>query len=115
MSADDIRNIAARSGIAGHLALGQSVRVINTYGQHVVDAWPLNTVDPPEFMSMEHSHAAVRKTTPVVGESYQSNRRRPILTVTAESSPGVHGTLIASCDPKRCHDLGHTGHHDNCT
>lgn len=101
--------------IPEHLALGQSVRVINTHGQQVVDAWPVSTANSAEFMSMEPSRAAVRKATPVVGESYQTNCRRSILTVTAGTSPGVHDTLVASCDPKRCHGLGYIGHHDNCT
>jgi uncharacterized protein YcgI (DUF1989 family) len=111
----DIRTIPARSGIAVKLDRGQAVRVINTHGQQVVDTWAICGGDTAEYMSMEHSRAAVRKATPGVGESYVTNRRRPILTVTADTSPGVHDTLIASCDPERYRDLGHRGHHDNCT
>ena len=44
-----------------------------------------------------------------------TNRRRPILTMLEDSSPGVHDTLVASCDVHRYHKLGHKGYHDNCT
>jgi uncharacterized protein YcgI (DUF1989 family) len=115
MTIADIRLIAARSGSAVNLTRGQCARVINTHGQQVVDAWAFSVTDTTEFMSMEHSRASVRKATPGTGQSYQTNRRRPILTVTADTSPGVHDTLIASCDPQRYRDLGHSGYHDNCT
>ena len=44
-----------------------------------------------------------------------TNRRRPILTLAADSSPGVHDTLIAACDIHRYRQLGYAGLHDNCT
>jgi uncharacterized protein YcgI (DUF1989 family) len=37
------------------------------------------------------------------------------LTVTEDTSPGVHDTLIAACDVYRYRGLGVQGHHDNCT
>jgi len=37
-----------------------------------------------------------------------------LLTVVADTSPGVHDTLIASCDPERYRQLGFNGRHDNC-
>lgn len=36
------------------------------------------------------------------------------MTVAADTSPGIHDTLIASCDAARYRLLGHPGHHDNC-
>ncbi|MEL0020792.1 MAG: urea carboxylase-associated family protein [Rickettsiales bacterium] len=112
---DTLETIPERAGTATRLAAGQSVRVVNTHGQQVVDTWAFAAADPGEFMSMEHSRAAFRKANPDVGDTYVTNRRRGILTVTADTSPGVHDTLIASCDPYRYAQLGHVGHHDNCT
>ncbi|WP_233422013.1 urea carboxylase-associated family protein [Ruegeria profundi] len=43
------------------------------------------------------------------------NRRRPILTLVEDTSPGVHDTFVASCDIYRYAQLGHQGYHDNCT
>jgi uncharacterized protein YcgI (DUF1989 family) len=113
--AQALQTIPARRGIAARLNAGQSITVINTHGTQVVDAWAFNAKDVAEFMSMEHSRAQVRKLCLEVGDSYMTNLRRPILTVVADTSPGRHDTLIASCDVHRYHALGHQGHHDNCT
>ena len=48
------------------------------------------------------------------GDSYYSNRRRPILTVIEDTSPGIHDTLMAACDNERYGLLGCTEYHDNC-
>ena len=45
----------------------------------------------------------------------RTNRRRPILTLTEDTSGGIHDTLIAACDRYRYAFLGVEGHHDNCT
>ena len=109
------QTIPARRGVAARLKAGQSITVINTHGTQVVDAWAFNAADVAEFMSMEHSRAQVRKLCLELGDTYMTNLRRKILTVVADTSPGRHDTLIASCDQHRYHALGHKGHHDNCT
>jgi uncharacterized protein YcgI (DUF1989 family) len=43
-----------------------------------------------------------------------TNRRRPILTLVEDTSPGIHDTLCAACDRYRYELLGVKGHHDNC-
>jgi uncharacterized protein YcgI (DUF1989 family) len=40
--------------------------------------------------------------------------RRTLLTVTADTSPGVHETLMASCDAERYRLLAYQGRHDSC-
>jgi len=52
---------------------------------------------------------------PRPGDALVTNRRRPLLTLLEDGSPGVHDTLIAACDVHRYRGLGHEGHHDNCT
>ena len=47
--------IPARRGRAARVSKGQTVKVINTKGQQVVDTWAFNADDLREFMSMEHS------------------------------------------------------------
>ena len=51
---------------------------------------------------------------PVAGDKMITNRRRPILTLTEDNSPGRHDTLIAPCDNERYGLLGCTHYHDNC-
>ncbi|MED5573813.1 MAG: urea carboxylase-associated family protein, partial [Pseudomonadota bacterium] len=112
---NEILTIPARKGVAAAVHAGHSVHVINTHGQQVVDTWAFNADDISEFMSMEHSRAAFRRANPRTGDTYVTNRRRPILHVAEDTSPGIHDTLIAACDPYRYEQLGHVGHHDNCT
>jgi uncharacterized protein len=106
--------IPARSGRAHRLAKGQSVKVINTHGNQVVDFWAFNANDPREYMGMEHCRAYWTRLFPVVGDPMITNRRRPILTLTEDTSPGRHDTLIAPCDNERYGLLGCTAYHDNC-
>jgi uncharacterized protein len=107
--------IPARRGKAVHLSRGQSVRVVNTHGQQVVDTWAFNTADIGEFMSMEHTRIAIGRIIPGVGDALVSNRRRPILTLAEDTSGGIHDTLVAACDRWRYELLGCAGYHDNCT
>ena len=106
--------IPARRGMAAHLARGQTVEVVNTTGQQVVDTWAFAAGELGEFMSMEHSRVAIGRIIPAVGDTFVTNRRRPILTVVADNSGGIHDTLFAACDRWRYETLGCTEYHDNC-
>lgn len=119
MNANDrpkgLQLIPARKGAAARVGKGQVVTVINTHGSQVVDTWAFRADDLSEFMSMEHSRGAMLKVNPGNGDTLRSNRRRPMLTIVEDTSGGVHDTLIAACDRYRYEQLGHVGHHDNCT
>jgi uncharacterized protein YcgI (DUF1989 family) len=110
----EVQEIPARRGRAVRLAKGQSVKIINTHGNQVVDTWAFNAGDLREYMGMEHCRAFWTRLFPEVGDTMVTNRRRPILTLTEDTSPGRHDTLIAPCDNERYGLLGCTGHHDNC-
>ena len=47
--------IPARRGKAAFVSAGQTVTVINTHGEQVVDTWAFNRADLAEFMSNEHT------------------------------------------------------------
>src|SRR5262245_1343461 len=106
--------VPARKGKAARLNRGALVRLVNTHGRQVVDTWAFNRHDMTEFMSMEHSHAALSKILPTTGDTMVSNRRRPILSFVEDDSGGIHDTLIAACDARRYELLGVAGHHDSC-
>ncbi|TNC07719.1 urea carboxylase-associated family protein [Methylobacterium terricola] len=110
----DLVTIPARRGKATRVAKGQTIKVINTHGEQVVDTWAFNADDRTEFMSMEHSRAHILKVIPVVGDTMLTNRRRPILTFLEDTAGGVHDTLMAACDKHRYKFLGVEGYHDNC-
>ncbi len=115
MTGATLISIPARRGKAVLVDQGQSVRVINTHGQQVVDTWAFRRGDLTEFMSMEHSRTSLGRIMPLVGESMVTNRRQPILTLVDDTSGGIHDTLLAACDRYRYKLLGCEGYHDNCT
>ena len=49
--------IPARRGKAAFVSAGQTVTVINTHGEQVVDTWAFNRADLGEFMSNQHTRA----------------------------------------------------------
>jgi uncharacterized protein YcgI (DUF1989 family) len=107
--------IPAKEGRGVFLRRGQILTVINTHGSQVVDTWAYSSTDVREYMSMEHSRASMLKVTPGVGDALVTNRRRPILRVVEDTSPGVHDTLIAACDRYRYQELGAPPEHANCS
>ncbi len=107
--------IPARRGKAAFVLAGQTVTVINTHGEQVVDTWAFNHADLGEFMSNEHTRAHSLHLVPKPGDVLRTNKRRPILTLTDDTSGGIHDTLIAACDCYRYAFLGVEGYHDNCT
>src|ERR1700676_4496631 len=90
--------IPARSGKAAFVAAGQVITVINTPGEQVVDTWDFNRNDLSAFMSNEHTRAHSLHLIPKTGDILRTNKRRPILTLTEDTSGGIHDTLIAACD-----------------
>ena len=116
MSSDTPLNIVPpRRGQAVKLSCGQALKIVNTHGTQVVDTWCFNADDMKEFMSMEHHRAVTQSLFPAEGDLLHSNRRRPILQLEVDTSPGRHDTLIAACDVHRYALLGCNSYHDNCT
>lgn len=113
MSAEPII-VAARRGRAIRVPSGSLIRIINIHGKQVVDTWALNARDTAEHLSMEHTRASLCKVVPQRGDTLVTNRRRPILSLEEDTSPGAHDTLIAACDRYRYEQLGVVGYHDNC-
>jgi len=89
--------IPAKSARAVDLAKGAVVRIVNTEGHQVVDTWAFAAADPAECLSMEHSRSATYRILFRPGDTLVTNRFRPILTILADTSPGIHDTLHAAC------------------
>lgn len=111
----ELFTLPARSGRAVRIRAGEAIQIINTHGSQVVDTWAFNAEDLTEFMSNEHMRATLGKLWPGKGDALITNRRRAILLVEEDTSPGRHDTLIAACDDYRYGLLGCTDYHDNCT
>jgi len=106
--------VQARKGAGYRLKAGQSFKVINTHGTQVVDFWAVSLDDPAEYLSMVHTRSTIFKSWPRAGDLLYSNRREPILKFSEDTSPGIHDTVIAPCDPARYRILGVEGFHDSC-
>ncbi|MTE13383.1 DUF1989 domain-containing protein [Nocardia aurantiaca] len=95
------------------LRAGQSLRITDVDGGQVGDVFAYNADDLTEHHSASHTRTHTARLFPTLGESFVTNRRRPILTYVADTSPGVHDMLIAACDPERYAAYGDP-EHANC-
>ena len=93
---------------------GQRVRVVDIEGGQVGDVFAFAADDPTEYLSASHTRTHTSRLFPHVGEAFVTDRRRPILTVAADTSPGAHDMLIAACDPERYLALGADAAHASC-
>ncbi|MGH2581193.1 MAG: DUF1989 domain-containing protein, partial [Actinomycetota bacterium] len=89
-------------------------KVVDVEGGQVVDLFAFVRDDFAEYASAEHTRVAVDRLFPLVGEAFVTNRRRPILRMEQDRSPGVHDMLCAACDPARYRLLGVEGWHASC-
>ena len=106
--------VPAREGVATLVRTGQRIRVVDTEGGQVGDCFAFNAADLTEHLSAPHTRAFNTRLFPQVGEPFVTNKRRPILTLAADDSPGIHDFLLAACDPDRYTGLGVKEWHASC-
>lgn len=102
--------VPAGAGRAVWVRRGERVRVIDVEGGQVGDVFAFAADDPGEHLSASHTRTSTGRLFPLIGEQFVTTRRRPILTLVEDTSPGVHDMLIAACDPARYRALGTTEH-----
>ena len=110
----NLETIPAGHGVAIELSFGSDIIVINTYGTQVLDTWAFNLGDPSEYMSMEHTRSRLSRLSPKIGDTLFSNRRRPILKLQEDTSPGIHDTLLCACTKEIYRELGCDDGHRSC-
>jgi uncharacterized protein YcgI (DUF1989 family) len=111
-----LQTIPARKGRAVRMSKGQSIRLVNTSGTQVVDTWAFSVHNLGERMSMEHTRASLNKIFVTVNDTFVTNQRSPILTITEDTTPGNHDTLMPACDVHRyAKQYGLKEYHGNCT
>ena len=96
------------------VAPGRSFRVVDVNGGQVADLFAFALGDPSEHLSAEHTRSQLFRMFPAIGESFMTNRRRPMLAFEADISPGVHDMLFAACDAARYEGLGAGADHASC-
>lgn len=102
--------VPARGAEAFHVTAGQRMRITDLEGGQVGDLFAYSADDPAEHLSASHTRAATARLFPAPGEHFVTTRRRPILTLVEDTSPGRHDMLIPACDPERYRALGAPGH-----
>jgi uncharacterized protein YcgI (DUF1989 family) len=101
--------IPARKAVAVKISKNKSIKVSNTHGTQIIDTFAFADTDASEYMSMEHTRGSISKINPKVGDTLLSNLQNPTMTITEDTSPRVHDTLIAACDAARYRQLGVVG------
>jgi uncharacterized protein YcgI (DUF1989 family) len=107
--------VPARHGRAIRLSRGQTIKIVSVHGTQVLDLWAFRADDLTECMSMEHTRSKNSKITLSIGDSYVSDRRRPMLTVLEDTSPGIHDTLLCACNSYIYEEAGCREYHRNCS
>jgi uncharacterized protein YcgI (DUF1989 family) len=114
MQSGERQTIPARQGHAVRLTPGDQVAIVNTHGTQVLDTWAFAVDEPAEYMSMEHTRSVNSRWSPTIGTVFVSTRRRKMLTLVEDTSPGVHDMLLCACSPEIYRELGCTGWHASC-
>ena len=114
MNASQPSRIAAGTGRAFEVPAEHLFKITAPEGPQAADTWAFVLPGLDEFLSTEHTRSCLDRLAPCVGEAFYSNRRRPILTVVRDTSPGCHDMLLSACDVGRYTLLGHQGYHANC-
>lgn len=106
--------VPAREARSVRAARGGRLKVVDVEGGQVVDLFAFVLDDVEEYASAEHTRVAIDRLFPRVGQAFVTNRRRPILRLEDDRSPGVHDMLCAACDASRYESLGAQGWHASC-
>lgn len=106
--------VPGRTGYAFEVKHGQKFRLTDLEGMQPIDFWAFNKDDPFEYMTMEHTRVHNLSMEVRPGQSAVTGKRRRIVTMIEDNSPGQHDMLIAACDQTRYAELGHEGFHANC-
>ena len=94
--------VPARSGRAVRVSRGERFRIVDLAGAQVGDLFAFADEGGAvltEHLSASHTRAHTERSFPAVGDDFVTDRRRPILRLVADDSPGRHDLLIAACDP----------------
>lgn len=102
--------IPAGTARAVVLSAGQTLRIVNVEGQQVADLIAFCAADMTESVSTIHTLVSIGRLFPTAGDTFRSNRRRPLVEFVRDDT-GRHDMLIAACDPWRYeYDFDVKGH-----
>jgi uncharacterized protein len=106
--------VFAGQGAALKVSAGDNVAIVNVSGTQVVDFWCLPQSSPQEYLSLEHCREVLGKIYFTPGDVLISDRYVPIFDYVADTTGGLHDTLIAPCNPEMYRKFGRSGDHPSC-
>lgn len=106
--------VLAGRGAALPVRAGDEVAIVNVSGTQVVDFWCLPHSSPQEYLSLEHCREVLGKIYFTPGDVLISDLYAPILDYVADTTGGLHDTLIAPCNPEMYRRFGRSGDHPSC-
>lgn len=106
--------VPAGEGRAVHIDAGTRFKIIDVEGGQVGDLFAFSANDTSEYASASHTRSIIKKLFPRGSDSIYTSRRRAILDLESDCSPGRHDSLFAACDPKRYESFGITSPHRSC-
>ncbi|WP_110802036.1 MULTISPECIES: urea carboxylase-associated family protein [unclassified Rhizobium] len=107
--------VPASHGEAFRVKAGQHVLIENIYGNQVADLWALAADNAFETSSLDHTRSVNSNIFFATGMTLMSSRRRPMLTMVADSGDVRHDTLLCPCSRELYRQLGCADGHRNCS
>jgi len=95
---------------------GNFIRITDIMGGQIGDLYAIAIENHEEFTSPSVTRLYNLTKFPRIGQSFYSNRERPLLTFIEDHSPGLHDMLMASCSRPFFESFGmeeHPNCHDN--
>ncbi|MCC7121871.1 MAG: urea carboxylase-associated family protein [Gammaproteobacteria bacterium] len=102
------------TGRAARVPAGALLTITDLEGCQIGDLFVLAAADPTEVLSPAVTRLVNFTPFPRRGECFYSNRRRALLTLVEDASPGPHDMTFAPCDREIYRDLGAGDDHPNC-
>lgn len=112
--ADLAIEVPGYQGRAVEVRQGDRVRITDVEGCQIGDLFLIGLHDPMEVLSPALTRLVNFTPFPRPGQSFISSRRRPMLTLLRDTSPGVHDMTFAPCDPEFYRVLGAGDDHPSC-
>src|SRR5215475_4269694 len=102
--------VPPQSGRAISVQAGTVFSVVDVAGHQVGDMWAIDAADHRRWLSVSHTRDRCERLFPAVGEQFRDQNGDPILTLAADTSPGIHDMLFPPCDPALYDSRGLPGH-----
>jgi uncharacterized protein len=105
--------VPPQAGRAVRVPAGAEFAVVDVAGRQVGDLWAIDASDPGRWLSAAHTRDRSERLFPTIGGQFRDQYGEPILTLHADTSPGVHDMLFPPCD-QAMYDGRGLPQHPNC-